>query len=209
MRVVLPLVLLLSITACAAPDKFTPSDSRDAHWQAHVQAVSNMQKWRAMGRIAVKTKDDGGTVRLIWDQNQDDYTVRLSAPLGKGVVRLRSTENGAELSNSDGSIITGKSAEELVRQVFGWQMPIDQLGHWLTGLPGQHAEYSLNTQSLLGSLNWKQWEAQFERYTDDRYPPLPSKIRVASNDVEIRVVIDSWNQSPSEVSTTRIPIPGE
>ena len=55
-------------------------------WQRHALAIKNLQDWQCLGRIAIRTENQGGTVNLDWKQTGDFSRITLSAPLNQGLV---------------------------------------------------------------------------------------------------------------------------
>jgi outer membrane lipoprotein LolB len=207
MRNCLVVVLTTMLLSCSTLPVEEQQKLIAARWQAHLLSLQNLDSWRANGRIAVSTADDGGNAHLIWTQRPDGFVLRLSAAFGRGTLQISQESSGARLVAPSGRIFHGANADLLLYQYLGWYIPVEKLRYWMTGRPGSTDNYTLDSQGLLKSDQLDGWTVEFQEYGDDFYPVVPSRIRLHRDDINIRVVIDGWSHRKQIIKSQRILLP--
>ncbi len=172
-------ILALLLAGCSiAPLRPPPVENPARTWQTRESDLSLLRSWDVSGRLALRTAHDGGQAALRWVWYDDEYTIDLSGPLGRGLVRLRQDRNGASLEDADRHVYHAKNAERLLVETTGWRIPLNGLSYWIRGLPvpGVPHELKLDSAGRLRSLHQLGWEIDFLAYAQyDRYD-LPSHI---------------------------------
>lgn len=164
-------------------------------WQRHMLAVKSERNWQCIGRIAIRTETQGGTVNLDWKQHDDFSRVTLSAPLNQGVVELKGQPDFMMITDSSGNQEITRDPEATIAKLTGWQIPITALPDWIRGIPHQpSATFNLNAQGLLQTLHDSGWTIEYEQYMPPAAAaiPLPKKITVSKDDVYLKLIVDSW-----------------
>ncbi len=164
-------------------------------WQRHMLAIKSEQNWQCIGRIAIRTETQGGTVNLDWKQNGDFSRVTLSAPFNQGVVELKGQPNLMMITDSSGNQEITRDPEAAIAKLTGWQIPITALPDWIRGIPHQpSATFNLNTQGLLQTLHDSGWTIKYEQYMPPAAAtlPLPKKITVSKDHLYLKLIVDSW-----------------
>ena len=207
MRLLLLLLTLIPLASCTTISRQDQAPAQEARWQQHLAALQTLEQWTASGRIAVKTTDDGGNVRLWWRKTPGRALLRLSAPLGKGVLKLVEQGDRFLLHTPDGNTLESSNPDSMLLDYTGWHIPVRELRHWMTGQPGTATDYQIDDFGRLASLGWRDWTVKFERYSQDIHPALPTKMVASKESVRIRVVIDDWNHQRAQINSERIPLP--
>lgn len=195
--------LALLLGACSTlPLPPTPEpNAAETLWQQRQQALAALQSWSLNGRIAVFTQQQGWHAGVRWVEDRGMYHIRLDAPLGQGAADISGSPAGVVLRTSDGEF-SADSAEALLEQHLGWQLPISGLIYWVRGLPDAHAPVQARTLDEAGRLTHltqSGWVIEFRRYAAN--PPaapldLPDKIFLTSTTagLEIRLAIERWGE---------------
>jgi outer membrane lipoprotein LolB len=168
-------------------------------WQRHALAIKNQRDWQCIGRIAIRTETQGGTVNLDWKQTGDFSRVTLSAPLNQGVVELKGQPNLMMITDSSGNQEITHDPQATIAKLTGWQIPIAALPDWIRGIPHHaNATFNLNAQGLLQTLHDSGWTIEYERYMPAAAAtlPLPQKISVSKDNVVLKLIVDSWSARP-------------
>lgn len=207
MRAYFLCIIVTLLTACSTLPLDEQQAQRRALWETHFASLDGFTHWRASGRMAVSTAHDGGSARLLWAQRGDNFTLRLNAGLGQGTLQLSRNAWGARLIPPSGEVLVGRHADALLYRHLGWHVPIDQLRQWLTGRPGSASDYIIGSQGLLERIQFEGWVVVFEKYRDDIYPALPSKVSLKKADIKVRVIIDGWSHSKQTITSKRIALP--
>lgn len=201
MKYWLTLGLTCALSACTT----LPVPPAGDLWQQRQPALTAIRHWVISGRLAILTPQSGWHIRVRWQQQADDYLIQLDAPLGQGAAELRGNAGSVTLRTADGEF-SAASAEALLEQRLGWQLPVSGLRYWIRGLPdaGAAVEHrTLDTAGRLTGLRQSGWDIEFRHYTaipaSAAPRALPDKIflvrRSASPDaaLDIRLVIERWD----------------
>lgn len=198
------LVPVLLLTGCAALPTRAP-DEVVRLWAQRQQALAPLADWDLRGRIALRSRDEGAQASLHWVRRDDSHRFTLVGPLGSGQVRLTQDPAGAELRDADKNVRRAPNARALLRQVVGWDVPFEDLGWWVRGLPapGAVTERALDDDGRLRQLSQSGWDIEFLEYVQYGAYELPSKLFIRRRDhvpgegidqttLEVRVVIERW-----------------
>ena len=191
------LLLALFLAGCSiAPPRPQPLDTRQA-WQQHRQQLATLQQWRITGRLGIQTGHEGWHVSLDWQQQDGDYTIRITAPLGQGSLLLEGGTAGVTLQTSDGETLRAKDPGLLLYQQLGWKVPVASLRYWVLGLPAPgDAVESLDEYGRLSHLSQSGWEIEFLDYEVQQNVELPSRVFVTNHLAKVRLVIGEWQLTP-------------
>lgn len=149
------------------------------------------------GRVAVRNGQEGGSGRLDWRQSGGTLAVELSAPVTRQGWRLTVDAGGARLEGAEGGLRTGPDATALLREVTGWQVPIEALACWLVGVPadpGQAGPAELGfragggTPPVLARIRQDGWEILLDGWSPEG---VPARLTAQRRDVSLRLVVDS------------------
>ena len=88
---------------------------------AREQALSTRTAWGFVGRLAVSTDGRGGSGRIEWTQDGDDFDVRLLAPVTRQGWRLHRAGGVVRLEGLEGGPREGTDAEALLFEATGWR----------------------------------------------------------------------------------------
>jgi outer membrane lipoprotein LolB len=162
--------------------------------------LSQIEQWSFSGRAAIRNGKQGGSGRIEWTQyDVRRYRVALSAPVTRQSWTLEGDlhSEAGRLEGLEGGPREGEFAEELLREATGWEVPLQQIGHWVRGAPAptypvESVEY--DEQGRLARLDQAGW---IVRYTQWRpgpsgQPDLPVQIEAESGDARVRLAIDEW-----------------
>jgi outer membrane lipoprotein LolB len=186
--------LLALLGACAtrpAPDAVTAPESA---WLAHRASVETLQDWRIEGRVAVRSDNDGWSADFDWRQTGDSYRIRMRGPFGRGAVELRGDSTGVWLQRQDRPPVYARSAERLLRDETGWELPVLGLGDWLRGLPAaaEPAALDWDGRGRLRKLQQDGWSIDYRRYREVGQRQLPDRMRLSRDSLLVKLVIDEW-----------------
>ncbi|MGE4355546.1 lipoprotein insertase outer membrane protein LolB [Halothiobacillus sp.] len=167
-------------------------------WQAHEEAVRQVTDWQCIGRIAIRTENQGGTVNLNWQQAGETAKIVLNAPLNQGTVQLVGRPDMMLITDSAGHRRLTSNPEASIEQLTGWKIPITALPDWIRGLPhDKNAMIQLNERGRLRTLSDDGWLIDYESYMP--VPGLdldmPRKISVSRNDIRLRLIVESWQMT--------------
>ena len=165
----------------------------DSRWRS-VEGVDPAlaDSFRISGRLAVSDGRDGGSAGFLWLQEGDAFQVELRQPVSQRTWRLSGDSHGAVLDDGSGQQQAG-SAEALLYQALGWQVPVTALRDWVRGLA--HADMAIQegAEDAFGRWQWLLqggWRVQYRGWLGDSAWPL--RIEARNPPYSVRLSIQDW-----------------
>lgn len=159
------------------------------------QRLQRIQHWEAEGKIAIRMADDRQSASFKWTQKKDDYAIHLFGPFGQGTTWLRRSSGRVTLESAKTGVHRAASAEMLMQDVLGWQVPVTNLQFWLRGLPAKKPRPERQERDLTGLLSHLQqqgWEVTYSRYEPFSGWWLPTRIQAERDDLRLTIVVKRW-----------------
>jgi len=136
---------------------------------------------------------------LVWRYDDQANNVRLFGPLGLGAILLHFDQYGVELSDNQGILHRGDSAEALLTEIVGWPIPIDALSRWLFVLPMTDSvyRYQVDADNHIAVLQQLGWEIEYSAYKTYLDKVLPRKIVATKplangQEVVVKLISKNW-----------------
>ena len=190
------MTLMLAACATTPPLPHRAADAALLAAQARrEQALVGVHRWTLVGKLGISDGHHGGSGEFTWTQDGGRYVFELRAPLGVQSFRLSGGPDGAMLEGVDGGPLRGADAEALMRRVFGWEVPMDELRAWVLGIraPGAAVDgLYFDAQGLPAELRQSGWTVDYPSWDDQRQPPLPRQVFAARPPYTVRLAIQSW-----------------
>ncbi len=207
---VLAAACCLLLSACATRGPQAPPSivddpetlaAAEAHQAIRAAWLHRQPEWGFEGRVAVNSGGKGGSGRIEWRQEGRRYAVSLSAPVTRQSWRLTGDAHSeaGRLEGLEGGIRESESAEDLLREATGWDIPVNALADWVRGLaaegyPAASMRFAENTR--LHVLEQAGWRIEYPLWFDpegDR-PGLPKRIEATREDgSRVRLIVDRWD----------------
>ena len=146
--------------------------------------------------MAVRLEKDGFSAGLHWQQAQQDYTLRVIAPLGRGAFELSRQAEAVTLKMADNRLLHARNAASLMQVHLGWHVPVSGLGYWLRGLPQPDVlpdSLTLDEQGRVRKLSQSGWRVRYQSYSDKDGYDLPARLFLQHNELELRIAIRQWD----------------
>jgi outer membrane lipoprotein LolB len=191
-RLFLFLVTLAVSTACTTTVPLSGGD--DESWVQHQQQVSQLQYWTLNGRLAVNNGNESWHLDLFWQQQGDDYLIKLAGPLGAGQIKLHGNRDGVTLEDGENLPRFAVDADSLLYDNTGLKIPVMGMRFWVRGLPDPSMSNG-HLNLFAGRLKqlWQGgWQLQFRGYQQVNGTTLPQKLFMRRHDLDVRLVIDEW-----------------
>ena len=193
---------LLSGCAAFAPSVPEPPTERITQlWQQHAQSVRAQTEWTLNARIAAHNENDGWSGKLYWQQGKEIYQMNFNAPFGQGGLQLDGNSQRVEMHTTDGQMLVAADAESLLRQQFGWRLPLNSLRYWVRGVPvptkGVAPLLFFGEAGRLDRLRQSGWDIEYPSYRLADGLMLPRKVYLENDDLSVRLVIDRWSPGAS------------
>jgi outer membrane lipoprotein LolB len=197
-RLLLTVLLLgLGVSACSS---LAPPAQDNTNWIQQRNRLQQLGNWQLRGRVNVRYQNESHTPRIQWQQQQQDFHIRLWGTFNAGNTSIDGGPGFVSLEQ-DGVIVTATSPEDLILQQLGYELPVSYLEYWIRGLPAPHsnADLSFNELNQLAQMEQDGWTIS---YTDPRQygaVTLPRRVDVTRprDDVSLRFVGLSWTLEDS------------
>lgn len=179
---------MIALSGCQT----TPQKTGGVPQEKHLYRIGH---WEAEGKIAIQMADDRESASFKWTQDKADYTVYLFGPFGQGTTWLRRTSRGVILESAKTGTHKASSAETLMEDVLGWQVPVSNLQFWLRGLPAKKPKpdsLERDPAGFVSLLQQEGWQVAYSRHEHVNGWWLPTRIRAEREDLKLTVVIKRW-----------------
>lgn len=184
----------LLLAACETTQEVVAVDDPERVWAAHQVRLAGISQWSAVGKLGVQSEQDSWSAGIQWHQDHDDYRIRLSGPLGQGLLELRGSPGSVEMRTSD-DVFRAHSAEELLETHAGWRVPLAGLRYWIQGRPDPQAPVDaleLDAGGRLSQLQQLGWMIRIERYAEFDDVALPTKLTLENARARAKLVVRTW-----------------
>jgi outer membrane lipoprotein LolB len=191
----IPLIgMSILMAACETTQEVVPVDDPERVWTERRAVLATVVEWTAVGKLGLQSAEDSWSAGLTWRQLPDSFAIRLSGPLGQGMMELSGSPGLVEMRTAD-DVYRARSAEELMQSRAGWQVPLSGLRHWILGLPDPDApvaELELDAAGRLASLGQLGWKIRYDRYGEFDGLVLPTKLSLENGRVRAKLVVRNW-----------------
>lgn len=198
-RLAVSLACLL-IASCAAIQEQTIKEAsikEPAGWLAEQQKRQQIQVWEIRGRLGVQSKNNGGTMDIIWQQSEQDFTIRLIAPLGAGTYLIQGNHEFAEIRYPDGHKEIVDNIDDIFIATLDVNLPANVIKDWIRGLPTKSLpleRIEWNEQGLLNRVKQSGWNVEMTKYAGAEVL-LPHALYASRDDdteLDIRLLLRQW-----------------
>ena len=197
MRVISGLLLLLSITACTPIWQTKPTQTPEQRWQQRLTEQAALHDWSFHGRTAIVQGREGWNAGISWEEQGDQFRIKLSGPFAQGGVLLDGNPQTVTLTLDDGDTLTAATPEQLLAEAMGWLLPVSALRDWVRGIPYTELPIDnkqLDEQGRLIQLEQAGWEIEFLRYIPFENYSMPEKVFMKHPDLSVRLIISDWGR---------------
>jgi outer membrane lipoprotein LolB len=145
----------------------------------------------------VQTEKNGGSLDIIWKQLEQEYSIRLIAPLGAGNYLIQGNDSFAEVRHPDGRKEIIDDVDKVFEEALGVSLPVTAIRDWLRGLPAKGLKVeriSWNAEGLINRLKQSGWNVEMKKYTGSSilWPHAIYLNRDDNPEVDIRLALRQW-----------------
>ncbi len=186
----------LLLSGCAAlPEAPPPEMPPEQALELREQRLEAIRNWTCVGRVGATNGRDSLSASMRWVQNRDAYRIRLSGPLGQGLVDVIGSHAGVSLRTGDRGDFFAPSPEALLDEEFGWRLPVSGLRYWILGLPVPDAEVSsreLDVYGRITRLEQSGWRIEYLDYVQVEGVDLPARLELVHPELSARIAVRRW-----------------
>jgi outer membrane lipoprotein LolB len=189
--------LLLAFLLLQGCSLLKHSERTEQAWEAHRAQLTQVDRFTLQARVS-----SGGVFgvkgNLTWRQAPDAFDMRVAGPFGIGAATISGRGREIEIRTSKRSFVT-QDPEADLKSRLGWSFPVSHLRYWILGqpAPGSRAEFGLDRDGRLETLEQDGWALEFEEYQSVGALELPRKLQVTNNEIKLKIVVDTWSGLPA------------
>ena len=187
------LVNILFLSGCAYFRKPAPAVVSYVPWKTRYMEHRKIKRWDMSGVLSITHKKKRDIVRFAWNQNYNDYSIKLSGPMNMGGVRIDGSKERVKFWRSSDEVIEASTPEELVSSELGWSIPVSDIRYWVLGMPAP-GKVDYKYFDRYGHLNFfKQngWRVKYSSFQVGvrKNLDLPSIVELQNKDVAVKIKI--------------------
>lgn len=193
-------LMLLSACQSVPTEQTTP---RMVHsWEEQQNILAPLIYWKINGKLGIKTQEESHSTLINWSQQDNQYAIQVSTPLGTSVAHISGDGRTVALALSKTENYHSTSLDELLWDQLGWALPAEHLFYWVRGLPAPASinHYEVDAQYRLTTLTQSGWSVAYLDYTLANGYTLPKKMTLTHPDLKLTLIINEWRISDSTLS---------
>lgn len=186
LRLAAALLLCAALLGCA---------SKAGRSDANVTFPPVKATYDLTGRLSARHGTDALSANFRWHHDKDSDELELASPLGQTIAQLSGSPSGVTLRTADGRIESAGDWQTLTMRGLGWPLPVAGLSQWVQGVPREGAPFAVEAEDsgAPGILRQDGWTVAYNAVAaDPDGVPRPSRMTLSYADVELKLVIDSW-----------------
>ena len=183
--------LLLALAACSTTPRITGPVT---DWQQFAERQQQLNHWQLSGKLGFNSPQTSGSASIRWQQQQQQFSLRLSGVLGIGTTYIEGDNQQVTLRRGREQH-TASNSEELTTQLLGLPLSMDDLTHWVRGIPTPQKPVTArlhDSNGALQTLSQNGWQLAFSRYSETDNWLLPGKITGQRGELSFKLIIKKW-----------------
>jgi outer membrane lipoprotein LolB len=190
-RFLIPITLFI-LTSCST---LPHSLDQPVAWSKRSASLTQLTHFTLKGVIGISTPHDRVSATLNWQQiDRSHYHIYLFGPLGTHALQLTGKKQTVTLTLSTGKKIVAISAEALLAEQTGYQLPVTQLFYWVRGLPSPTtiAHKQFDHAQHLCTMQQSGWLVHYSEYANINGMDLPIRLILEKDGFKIKIIIKDW-----------------
>lgn len=196
MRHLLSLAFIILLTGCAPFWQSKPVQDPEQLWQQRLSQQAKLDAWAFKGRTAIIQGREGWNAGIQWQEQGQQFHIKLSGPFSQGGVALDGNPESVTLTLDDGEQLSAPTPEQLLAEAMGWLLPVSALRDWVRGLPYGELPVDnkqLDDQGRLTTLEQAGWQIEFLRYMPFQGGSMPEKVFMKHPEMSVRLIVSDWS----------------
>jgi outer membrane lipoprotein LolB len=179
----------LLLTACTT---LQPAQQQQPNTDEQISRLTSLNAWEIGGKIAFRSPNNNTSAYLNWQQQNDNYVIRVHGPLAQGSREINGNDNFVELKSSEGTVSSDQPEQFLYDQT-GWELPISELRHWVKGQAAPTLDITHIEQDVyITKLSQNGWDISYSKYHLINRVWLPRKITISKDSYKLIILAKEW-----------------
>ena len=185
-------LLLLILQGCAI---LTNPASSSVKEQLTTLETATLNKWQLTGKLGMRSAHQARVVKLQWQQQNTQYQLSISGPLGTGTTTIRGNKDHMEMQL--GTKTYRGTPQELGLQLLGVPLPVNAISWWARAIPSPNYPAAnhvvINAKGMPNSFQQAGWQLDFSDFKSVDEHILPKKVAGQHGDLSFKLVISKWD----------------
>ena len=192
------LLICVCVSACQTPGYSIKVDAAHDPRQVlqHQNRLADLKNWDLKARIGIKSTRQSGSATLLWQQQADNYRLKLILPFAQGIINIERQNGLVTLVDQTGQTRSANSAAALIYQSTGWYIPVAELSEWIIGQVPSVYQTQWSTDGLVAEAAVDVWEIDYQTYQavpyNEDFLMLPGKIVLTHPELTLRLILNQW-----------------
>ena len=189
------LLVLLSLASCQSAPRLEEMTA----WQVRESELLDLSDWRLQGRVNARYQEESHTPRIRWQQNQENYAIRLWGTFNAGATNIQGRP-GFVTFEQGSEVRTASRPEDLILEHLGYELPVSQLEYWIKGVPTPEVQHEMQLGEFNEVLSLEQsgWQISYRDYRLYGDYSLPRRIEMSRDENNISLTFFGLNWSIGE-----------
>jgi outer membrane lipoprotein LolB len=187
-------LLLLVLQGCAI---LTNTSSTSTKESLNTLETATLNEWQITGKLGLRSAHQARVVKLHWHQQNEQYQLSISGPLGTGTATIRGNKDYMEMQL--GTKTYRGTPQELGLQLLGVPLPVNAISWWARAIPSPNYPAAnhvvINAQGIPNSFQQAGWQLDFSGFQSVDNHILPKKVAGQHGDLYFKLVISKWDIS--------------
>lgn len=142
------------------------------------------------GKLGVRSDQANESARFHWTQNEHAFDLALIDPFGRQVMKLTGNDRFAKLETDDQQSYVADSAESLMQELLGWQLPVNYALYWIQGRPDPRQPFVAKEPGEFLQNDWQ--ISTLAQTTLSTGKTAPRKLKMSHTQLDITLIISDW-----------------
>ena len=161
----------------------------------HFNQLESMDHWLIEGKIGYRDSKGGGSVKVAWSQNKENFEIELSGPFGINAKKIQGNLNHTKMQSDYYHISVPQDSGIYQKKTITLGAQIKHLKFWIKGMSSPsltNIESEYNDDGTLTSLKQSGWKLDFSDYKNIGEFKLPNRIKGKKGVYEFNLNIKKW-----------------
>ncbi len=163
-----------------------------------IDSLKKITAWQVQGAFSMRPKNQKSTIASYsWQQTgAKNFHLKIYSPFLADGLTIIGTAKQVALYQSNKAPLIAKTANQLLLNSTGWNLPIANLYYWIRGIAAPNKK-NLRQQKFdryghLTTLQQNNWHVVFSAYQTISGIDLPRILTLTQKNLEIKIVIKQW-----------------
>lgn len=185
--------LLLVLALLAGCSHVAPNSHQYVAWRERQKALQAYNKWHITGKLSITHQRKRDIADFTWQQDQQAYLLKISAPLNLHAVTIAGDQQQAEFCQTGQACVKSSSIDRLLFDVLGWRLPFANLHYWIKSLPAptKVSDQQFDAYDHLVAFKQQGWLIEYGDFQSVAKYDLPRVIKLQHQDLFVKIKINS------------------